>query len=117
MNKKVIIPILALFMVWPMQAQETIKKYLSGTGYDHTVEWEFKCTEGMNSGEWSTIAVPSCWELQGYGKYYYGWFDKEADERGLYKYTFSVPEEWKDNIIYIVFEAAMTDTYVKINGK
>jgi hypothetical protein len=53
-------------------AQETQKVYLSGTGSDHTVNWQFFCTEGRNSGKWTTIPVPSNWELQGFGKYNYG---------------------------------------------
>ena len=53
-------------------AQETEKIYLSGTGNDHTVQWDFRVSAGMNSGKWSKIAVPSNWELQGFGKYDYG---------------------------------------------
>ena len=51
------------------RGQETEKVFLSGTGNDHTVNWSFYCTEGRNSGKWTTIAVPSNWELQGFGKY------------------------------------------------
>jgi hypothetical protein len=82
---KLLTPVLFfLVLISQLHAQETIINYLSGTGYDQTIEWEFKCTEGNNSGKWTTIAVPSCWELQGFGKYYYGWFDSKADERGMY---------------------------------
>jgi len=101
------------------KAQQTEKLYLSGTGNDHTVNWEFFCTEGMNSGKWTTIPVPSNWELQGFGKYNYG-FNKEENkgkEEGLYKYKFNVPANWKNLITNIVFEGSMTDTEVKINGK
>ena len=73
----------------------------------------------MNAGKWSTIGVPSNWELQGFGKYDYG-FAKDfvrGKELGFYKYTFKVPAAWKDKNINIVFEGAMTDTEVKINGK
>jgi hypothetical protein len=52
-------------------AQQTIVQYLSGTDKDHTVQWDFRCTKGRNSGVWSTIPVPSCWEMQGYGTYSY----------------------------------------------
>ena len=100
-------------------AQQTEKRYLSGTGNDHTVHWEFFCTEGRNAGKWTTIPVPSCWELQGFGKYNYG-FDKDSirgKEKGLYKYSFRVPAHWKDKVIKIVFEGSMTDTEVKINGQ
>ena len=53
-------------------AQQTDIQYLSGTGNDHTVNWDFYCTAGNHSGKWTTIPVPSCWELQGFGKYNYG---------------------------------------------
>jgi hypothetical protein len=100
-------------------AQQTEKLYLSGTGNDNTVSWQFFCTAGMNSGKWTTIPVPSCWELQGFGKYDYG-FAKDTvrgKEKGLYKYSFKVPAAWKGRQVNIVFEGSMTDTEVKINGK
>jgi hypothetical protein len=72
----------------------------------------------MNSNKWSTIAVPSQWELQGFGAYNYGQADKKYnDEKGLYRYQFTVPETWKNKKVYIIFEGSMTDTDVKINGK
>lgn len=112
-----LIPLCCCF--WMANAQETQRLYLSGTGNDNTVNWQFFCTEGRNSGKWTTIPVPSNWELQGFGKYNYG-FAKDSSkgkEKGLYKYEFLVPVAWKDKKINIVFEGAMTDTEVKINGK
>lgn len=100
-------------------AQQTEKVYLSGTGSDHTVKWDFLCTAGMNSGKWTTIAVPSNWELQGFGKYNYG-LDKDTvrgKESGMYKYQFKVPAAWKGKDVKIVFDGSMTDTRVKINGE
>lgn len=100
-------------------AQPTEIQYLSGTGSDRTVNWQFYCTAGMNSGKWTTIPVPSNWELQGFGKYNYG-LDKDSvrgKEQGLYKYSFTVPASWKNKKVNIVFEGSMTDTEVKINGK
>jgi hypothetical protein len=117
-----VLPILFTFLSFTCtltQAQETKYLYLSGTGNDHTVNWQFYCTAGQNSGKWTTIPVPSNWELQGFGVYNYG-LDKDTirgKEMGLYKYTFSLPSEWKDRIVNIVFEGSMTDTEVKINGK
>jgi hypothetical protein len=102
-----------------LSAQHTHIQYLSGTGSDHTIDWEFFCTAGMKSGYWTTIPVPSCWELQGFGKYNYG-HDKDEDrgkEKGLYRHRFPVPADWKDKSVRIVFEGSMTDTEVKINGK
>src|SRR6185503_20346404 len=91
-------------------SQQTEKIYLSGTGNDKTVNWEFFCTGGMNANKWTTIPVPSCWELQGFGKYDYG-FAKDSvrgKEKGLYKYSFNVPAAWKGKVIKIVFEGVMT---------
>jgi hypothetical protein len=100
-------------------AQETQKVFLSGTGSDHTVNWQFFCTEGRNSGKWTTIPVPSNWELQGFGKYNYG-LDKDSlkgREKGLYKHEFMIPANWQGKAINIVFDGSMTDTEVKINGQ
>ncbi len=101
-------------------SQQTIIKYLSGTGCDHTVNWQFYCTAGRNSGKWTTIPVPSDWEQFGFGTYNYG-LDKNSvrvrgTEKGLYKYKFEIPLNWKKKQVDIVFEGSMTDTEVKING-
>ena len=96
--------------------QETQEIYLSGTGADDTVAWDFYCTGGRNSGSWTTIPVPSCWELQGFGTYNYGHDANPASEQGRYKHEFNVPAEWQGQNVQIVFEGAMTDTEVKING-
>ncbi|MEJ8842920.1 glycoside hydrolase family 2 TIM barrel-domain containing protein [Lacibacter sp. H375] len=100
-------------------SQATEKVYLSGTGSDQTVQWDFFCTGGMNANKWTKIAVPSCWELQGFGKYDYG-FAKDSvrgKEKGLYKHRFNAPANWKGKVINIVFEGVMTDAEVKVNGK
>lgn len=110
---------LMLLFFTDSSAQQTEKVYLSGTGNDHTVNWDFFCTGGRNSGKWTTIPVPSCWELQGFGKYDYG-FAKDSvrgKEKGLYKYSFAVPAAWRNKKVNIVFEGSMTDTEVKVNGK
>ncbi|MEJ8819843.1 glycoside hydrolase family 2 protein [Lacibacter sp. H407] len=108
-----------LFFPLFSSAQTTEKVYLSGTGSDQTVQWDFFCTGGMNANKWTKIAVPSCWELQGFGKYDYG-FAKDSvrgKEKGLYKHRFNVPANWKGKVINIVFEGVMTDAEVKVNGK
>jgi len=100
-----------------VSAQKTEVRYLSGLDKDHTVQWDFFCNNGMNSGKWSKIAVPSNWELQGFGSYLYGNVNKKINETGLYKYEFTVSKIWKKKKVFIVFEGSMTDTEVKINGK
>lgn len=100
-------------------SQVTEKVYLSGTGSDHTLNWDFMCTGGMNANKWTTIAVPSCWELQGFGKYDYGYAKDSirGKEKGLYIHRFNVPANWKGKAINLVFEGVMTDAEVKVNGK
>ena len=118
MKYKLLLVIL-LFLAQLSKAQQTEKRYLSGTGNDNTVNWQFYCTAGQNSGKWTTIPVPSNWELQGFGKYNYG-FAKDSvkgKEQGLYKYEFQAPAAWKGKRVNLVFEGAMTDTEVKLNGK
>lgn len=112
------------FIPYSLSAQSeasTIIKYLSGTGKDDMVEWDFYCSEGRNSGKWATIGVPSCWELQGFGNYNYGHDEKDGKkvykEYGLYRYNFEVPKSWNKKAINIVFEGVMTDAEVKINGQ
>ena len=53
-------------------AAETQRFYLSGKGKDDPIKWDFFCAAGRNANQWSTIGVPSNWELQGFGNYTYG---------------------------------------------
>ncbi len=102
-----------------LTGQQTETVYLSGTGFDQTVEWDFYCTGGMNSGTWTTIEVPSCWEQQGFGQYNYGHvpFEKRLKEEGHYSYFFNVEKGWKGQRIDLVFEGVMTDARVVVNGE
>lgn len=113
-----------LLLTTCLLAQQKQIQFLSGTDAAHTVQWDFFCTAGRNSGEWKKIQVPSCWEQQGFGNYNYGRDYKTNgknyrfyDEKGMYKYQFKVPAAWKGKQINIVFDGSMTDTEVKINGK
>lgn len=106
------------------QTTSTERVYLSGRGADDMVEWDFFCSDGRNAGEWSKIGVPSCWELQGFGKFQYGiryygiaFPDAIAKEKGIYRYEFEAPKSWRGRQAVLVFEAAMTDTDVRINGR
>lgn len=110
-----LILILPLFL----SARNTEKLYLSGTGADNTVAWEFICSAGQNSGKWTTIRVPSCWEQEGFGAYNFGRDEMEnrLNETGTYRTDFTVPPSWKGKQVNIVFEGVMTDARVTINGK
>lgn len=98
-------------------AQKTEVQYLSGIDKDHTVNWDFMCTAGRNSGTWTTIKVPSNWEFEGFGNYTYGFEKEDKDEAGLYRHSFTVPAQWRNKDVFIVFDGSMTDTEVKINGQ
>ncbi|WP_303005275.1 glycoside hydrolase family 2 protein [Bacteroides congonensis] len=125
--KKVTTLLSTLALATTLAAQnlpQTERQYLSGRGCDDMVEWDFFCTDGRNSGKWAKIGVPSCWELQGFGTYQYGitFYGKAfpegiADEKGMYKYEFEVPEKFRGQQVNLVFEASMTDTEVKVNGR
>ncbi|TRZ45055.1 glycoside hydrolase family 2 TIM barrel-domain containing protein [Robertkochia solimangrovi] len=121
-----ILPLLLIIIVASstiVKAQETQIIYLSGKDFKQPVSWNFMVTDGNNSGEWTTIDVPSQWELQGFGTYTYGRWYKELNqeepskEEGFYKYEFEVPEVYSRQQVSIVFGGAMTDTEVKINGR
>ncbi|WP_183580880.1 glycoside hydrolase family 2 TIM barrel-domain containing protein [Mucilaginibacter sp. X5P1] len=114
--KKICLQILFAVISCAAFSQETTIKYLSGTDKDHTVQWDFNCTEGQHSNKWTKIAVPSNWELQGFGSYNYGLDKTKANEQGLYKYKFNSPAVVGKKV-FIVFEGVMTDAEVKINGQ
>ncbi len=107
----------ALALASVTMAQTTDVVYLSGHGSDDVVEWDFLCTGGRRSNEWTKIKVPSCWEMEGFGTFNYGHDKNKGDESGLYKKTFTLKPEWKGKRLFIVFDGSMTDTEVKVNGK
>ena len=88
---------------------------LTGEDADSTVDWEFQCTSGRQSGVWGRIATPSNWECQGYGTYTWGW-NLVPEEKGLYRHRFTPPTRWSDRQVFLVFEGVMTDTEVRVNG-
>ena len=122
MRTALLLLVLGAFLFPPhLPAQSSQRQYLSGTDKDHTVDWEFFIDRGMNSGQWTTIPVPSNWELQGFGVYNYGrnWPIKQppSDETGQYRHRFEVPRAWRGQVVQLVFEGVMTDTEVRVNGK
>lgn len=101
---------------------QTQIRYLSGIGKDDAVMWDFFCTGGRKSNVWTRIAVPSCWEQQGFGNYNYGRIPGSetnplAREQGKYRLRFDIPAAWKGKVIRLVFDGVMTDTEVWINEK
>lgn len=100
---------------------------LSGMGEpgEQPVHWDFRIDSGRGAGQWTRIRVPSCWEQEGFGSYYYGTQGRNKPdddpiipkERGDYRTEFLVPAQWRGQQVRIVFEAAMTDTTVLVNGQ
>lgn len=59
--------------------------------------------------------------MQGFGTFNYGHDHKNSEiklgaESGYYKYSFFAESAWKRKTINLVFDGAMTDTEVKVNG-
>ncbi|MBC8094946.1 MAG: hypothetical protein H7Y43_03955 [Akkermansiaceae bacterium] len=106
-----------LAVAYPLGAQPTEIQYLSGTDKNNTVLWDFSVSSGRNAGIPSTIPVPSCWEMQGFGTYQYGQNGSVSNaETGTYSYTFPVPADWAGKRVFMVFEGVFTDAEVLVNG-
>jgi hypothetical protein len=100
---------------------------LSGMGEpgEEPVYWDFRIDAGRGAGDWTRIRVPSCWEQEGFSAYYYGTQGRGKPdddpiiprERGEYRTEFLAPARWRGQRVRIVFEGAMTDTTVRINGQ
>lgn len=91
----------------------------------HFYKTEYDC-----SG-WDTIQVPGNWQLQGYDypqytNVRYPWDGKENinppfapveyNPVGAYARTFTLPEAWKDQPVYISFQGVESAFYVWVNG-
>ena len=107
--------VLCLFVISVATGQESQRQYLSGKGTDDAVNWDFFVSAGDNSGNWATLPVPSCWDMQGFGKLSYQ--SKGLGEQGKYRCRFSVPSNWSDHSVYLVFDGSMTDTQAWVNGQ
>lgn len=109
-------------------------KSLNGT-------WKFRWTKNLNEvpgdffaseyndNNWDNIAVPGNWQLQ--GKYDPPVFTnikhpfkadaprvpKEYNPTGLYRTTFSMPAEWKNNPVFLHFAGVQSAGIVYVNGQ
>lgn len=103
-------------------------------------EWRFHWSqspdgapEGFQSvdfddSNWATIAVPSNWELNGYGKPIYTnvkyVFPANPPEvpvddnpTGCYRRAFTVPSDWNGDEVFLHFDGATASMTVWLNGK
>jgi hypothetical protein len=60
---------------------------------------------------------PRAGNCRGSGTYNYDQETGKSSEHGLYRLRFQVPAAWQARRIWLVFEGAMTDTGVKVNGR
>lgn len=95
-------------------------------------EWDFKyydrdVDEEENITSWDKLPVPSCWQLNGYGKPYYTNvnypypvdppFVPNDNPLGVYRTTFVLPEGWMERNTHIVFEGVNSCAYLWLNGQ
>jgi hypothetical protein len=97
-------------------AEETERLYLSGRGPADAVRWDFQVSGGRRAGAWSSLPVPSHWELHGFGTYRYGMDDPGRDEEGRYRRSFVAPRRWAEKRTLLVFDGCMTDCAASLNG-
>ncbi len=103
-------------------------------------EWKFHFSdipEGIPAGfygmdyndrKWSTISVPSNWEMEGYGDPLFRnvttpfppdppFVPREYNPSGAYRRTFDIPSSWKGKEVFLRMEKTASASFVWINGK
>jgi hypothetical protein len=110
--------LLAFFLMGVcVKSQQTESQYLSGTGSDDTVLWDFFCTAGSNMENGRRYPSLLIGNFRVSDRFSYGHDKERVNETGMYRHTFTVPQSWKGKKVNIVFEGSMTDTEVRVNGK
>lgn len=82
---------------------------------------------------WDTISVPSCWEMKGYDKpmyinVQYAFPDNPPyvstningvgkNPVGSYRRTFTLPEDWADQRVFVHFDGIYSAAFVWVNGQ
>ncbi|OXU14306.1 glycoside hydrolase family 2 TIM barrel-domain containing protein [Sedimentisphaera salicampi] len=118
--------------------EEKSERYLSLNGV-----WKFKLSETFESspkdffkpefdvGGWDEIEVPSCWQMQGFGKPIYTNvrypFEKKppfieprydnTNTVGSYRREFTLPESWTGKRIVVHFGGVNSAFYLWVNGE
>ncbi len=88
--------------------------------------WSFKYFPGSDIGEdslfyragfdisgWENIIVPGHWDLQGFAEPSY---PAPKESTGLYRTTFTLPDEWNEGQVIIRFEGVLYAYDVYVNG-
>lgn len=69
--------------------------------------------EGYNDSNWDKIPVPGNWDALGYTPPKYAHPD---DLTGLYRTSFSVPDNWKDQHVILKFDGVLRGYELWVNG-
>lgn len=80
----------------------------------------------FRDADWDRIAVPSCWQLQGYGQMHYTdvWYlfpvnppyVPSENPTGIYRRSFEIPESWNGRRTVIRFDGVSSAYDLYING-
>lgn len=82
---------------------------------------------GFNDKSWKSINVPSNWEMQGYGDKLFRnvhapfkanppYVPKDYNPTGAYRRTFTLPDSWKGDQVFLRLEKVASASFVWING-
>lgn len=121
------------------EAALTDKKENSDLFMNLNGDWKFKFLDapkdapdnfynpGMKDDEWKEIRVPSNWQIEGFGRPIYTnikhpfeanppFVPTDANETGLYRHTFEIPDTWNNKRIIIHFGGVQSAFYFYVNG-
>ncbi|MEM8945831.1 MAG: glycoside hydrolase family 2 TIM barrel-domain containing protein [Planctomycetota bacterium] len=88
---------------------------------------QFHLTD-FDTSQWSTINVPSNWEMHGFGIPIYTnsvypftsnppWIDGKDNPVGMYRRVFEVPANWQDKEVVLHFGGVSSAYFVYVNGR
>lgn len=83
--------------------------------------------ETFDASAWDLLAVPSCWQMHGYGRPQYTNtkypfpvdppFVPTENPVGLYRRAFTVPQEWSEMRVFLEFGGVDSAFYLWLNGQ
>ncbi|MCC8133787.1 MAG: DUF4981 domain-containing protein [Tannerellaceae bacterium] len=84
--------------------------------------------ENFNDKKWSLIPVPSNWEMEGYGDKLFRnvtspfkpnppFVPREYNPTGAYRRTFTLPDAWKGDQVFLRLEKVASASFVWVNGQ
>ncbi|MEW5958559.1 MAG: glycoside hydrolase family 2 TIM barrel-domain containing protein [Chloroflexota bacterium] len=82
----------------------------------------------FDAADWDALPVPSNWMMHGYDNPIYTnvkmpippnppYVPHDDNPTGLYRRTFTIPDEWRDRQIFICFDGVESAFYLWVNGR